>query len=110
MSHGGRLPLRWLERLRRSVAVACAALVLALTVFAASPLAHGCLHDPDTGLAGDHGCAVTLFAAGIAPSLGYVAIAPPPLQRHALARLSHDAVLLVTPRYLRQPERGPPLD
>lgn len=110
MSQGVHLGPTWLERLRRSIAFGCVTLVLALAVFAASPLAHGCLHDNDPGVAAsDHGCAVTLFAAGVALSVGQVAVTPPAGVERSVAAHRHADVLLVSPRYLRQPERGPPV-
>ncbi|MEO6244675.1 MAG: DUF2946 family protein [Opitutaceae bacterium] len=97
------------EWARRVLASGCATMVLALTIFAASPTAHDLLHD--TGHAtpgGEDACAVVLFAGGV---LLVVAVAvPTPPENLFPARLPVAAteVCLVSPRYLRQPERGPP--
>ena len=110
-------PPSWL---RRWVAMGCACLVLGLTVLAACPAAHAWLH---TGSAscGEHahgtgpeprpddtGCAVVLFATGIETPVEPAALIPPALVAEAVASASADDLCLRPPRYLRQPERGPP--
>ncbi len=96
-------------------AAAASALVLALTVFAASPGAHAWLHaDADHGChhaqptEEDAGCVVFQFAGGSttpAPQIPLVL----PAARQPLTEAPAEARLrLVSPRYLRQPERGPP--
>lgn len=96
------------EGLRRVLAGGCAALVLALSVFAASPAAHNWLHLDGDQNGSDDGCAVTLFAGGVSLAPSGIAvplpIAAPVAEPDAIAA----EILLVSPRYLRQPERGPP--
>ena len=108
---------------RRVVASGCAALVFALTIFAASPSAHRLLHDDhhghhhhhhhhdqDTGHAetGDT-CAVVLFASGVSLPVAPISITPPTTVVQGISPVTAAEVYLVSPRYLRQPERGPPL-
>jgi hypothetical protein len=95
------------ETLRRLAAAGAAALVLALTIFAASPDAHDSLHE--SGLHDhDSGCAIELFAGGVSPSLDFPAVQPPFAATGSVTPPTAAEVYLVTPRYLRQPERGPP--
>jgi hypothetical protein len=84
-------------------------LVLALTVFAASPVAHGCLHADDGHHPEDDGCAVMLFAAGVAAPLDPIVIPVPVAANREAPPVGATEIFLVTPRYLRQPERGPPV-
>ena len=98
------------DRLRRIVAGGCAALVFALTIFAASPVAHELLHDADHGHAHtDDACAVVMFASGVSLPVGPLAIAPPSAVIAGVSPVTAAEVFLVSPRYLRQPERGPPV-
>lgn len=106
--------------LRRFLAAGCAALVLTLTVFAASPAAHEWLHAEHGTCSGhshpvdapaaddDAGCAVVLFAGGVALPVGPAALTPPVLVPQGVSPVTAAKVFLVSPRYLRQPERGPP--
>ena len=107
------------DRLRRGLALACAGLVFALTIFAASPVAHAWLHVQHQGCAGDEGhettapiesdsCAVVLFASGVSLPVGPIAITPPTEAVQAISPVTAAEIFLVSPRYLRQPERGPP--
>lgn len=109
-------PLRRADRLRRLLALGCAAMVFALTIFAASPEAHGFLHHDD-GCPG-HGhvpadaedsCAVVLFASGVSLPVGPLFITPPTAVPAGISPVTAADVFLISPRYLRQPERGPPL-
>jgi hypothetical protein len=95
------------DGLRRALALASAALVLALTIFAASPTAHEWLHDADITLE-DHDCAIVLFASGVSLPVGPVHVTPPVEARARVSPATAAEVFLVCPRYLRQPERGPP--
>lgn len=95
------------DRLRRALALGCATLVLALTIFAASPIAHQWLHSDDVAQ-GDHDCAVVLFASGVSLPVGPIHIAPPQEAIGAVSPATAAEIFLVSPRYLRQPERGPP--
>lgn len=107
--------------LRRLVAAGGVALVLALSIFAASPQAHAWLHDAShAGHAHHHhhhdeteaddACAVVLFAAGVSQPAGPLALTPPVALALAAPRLAATEVLLVSPRYRLQPERGPPVN
>jgi len=103
-----RLKNRFVGSLRRLMATGCAALVFALGVFAASPVLHQQLHHGvDAGH--DDGCAVVLFASGVSVPLGAIAIAPPSAHGSDSARETAEQIFLASPRYLRQPERGPPV-
>ncbi len=98
---------------RRLWALGAAALVLLLTVLAVSPQLHTAFHGHDDDCAAensqDEGCVVTLFAAGVtAAPTPLVVVAPP--QAHLRADFSpHSEIFVSPPRYLHQPERGPPL-
>jgi hypothetical protein len=96
------------DAFRRLFAAGAAVLVLTLTILAASPQAHervhhGCHHDEE------HSCAVVLFAQGIWTSFDVVAVPAPDLVWSEFTPLSRPELRLVAPRYLRQPERGPPV-
>lgn len=102
------------DRLRRLLAGGCAALVFALTIFAASPVAHGLLHDDGHDhhhdqASTDDTCAVVLFAGGVSLPVGPLAITPPTIVPQGVSPVTAADVFLVSPRYLRQPERGPPV-
>ncbi len=93
---------------RRLIATLAAALVLALTVLVASPQAHehvhhGCHHDES------HACAVVLFAQGIWTPFELPLVAAPGHDWVEFIPHVRPELRLVTPRYLRQPERGPPV-
>lgn len=100
-------PRRLIEVARRVLAGGCAALALALTIFAASPGAHQWLHE-ETQPGGDDGCVVTLFASGVPLPLSVALVAPVPLVHVEIFSVASTEVLLASPRYLRHPERGPP--
>ena len=94
----------------RLLAAGCAALVFALTIFAASPTAHGLLHDDDHQHAdSDEACAVVMFASGVSLPVAPLAITPPTSVVQGISPVTAAEVFLVSPRYLRHPERGPPL-
>lgn len=107
--------------LRRLIAAGSTVLVLALTIFAASPAAHDWLHaaaggcsthadqHPEGSTADDTGCAVVLFAGGISLPVSPAALTPPILAPQGVSPITAAEFFLVSPRYLRQPERGPPL-
>lgn len=120
--------------LRRLGAASGAALVLALAVFSASPVAHAWLHAfaapatdtrchhhtaaeapsarPDATLPpaslDDHTCAVVLFASGVDLPVAPFALTPPVLVPAGVSPVAAAELHLLSPRYLRQPERGPP--
>ncbi len=99
----------------RLVAAGSAALVLALALFAASPELHDSLHRDrckahahDPAAEGDR-CAVVLFASGVEPAPAPLEIAAPAAAWRPAAPAAAEEIFLTTPRYLRQPERGPPM-
>lgn len=95
---------------RRLLAAGGMALVLALTVFAVSPVAHARLHDHDHAhdTPDDDRCAIVLFADGVTPAVAPLDVVPPAAAVRDLTPMIGQEILLVAPRYLRQPERGPP--
>lgn len=105
---------------RRLGAAAAATLVLVLTLLAASPSAHAWLHAEPEGCPGhaqapapaghedDQGCAVVLMASGVELPLEPLSPLPPRLIAGGDLRVTAAAPDLRHPRYLRQPERGPP--
>lgn len=105
----------------RVLAGVLAWLVFGLSLVSFSPEAHAFLHRAADAKHADchhahsepvesaeHGCAVVLFACGVElPAASYfplpaVTVAPAPA-------VERPALLLAPPRYLRQPERGPPV-
>jgi len=92
---------------RRLLATGCAVLVFALGVFVASPALHAQLHHaPSSSL--DDGCAIVLFANGVSVPLAVNAPPPPSVEWREQAYVRSTEVFLDSPRYLLQPERGPP--
>lgn len=98
----------WLAFLRRVVAASGAALMLALSILAASPSLHGTLHETDHQEASDAGCIVAQFAGGVA--VPAQATAPLPEAAAAERRIDANANdhFGASPRFLHPPERGPP--
>jgi len=99
----------------------CAALVLTLTILAASPVAHNWLHSGVSSHAcpehtksqpasnpGEQGCAVVLFAGSVDVPVAAIALVPPRIVMRNVSPVTAAEFYLVSPRYLRQPERGPP--
>ena len=111
---------RRFDSLRRLVAAGGAFLVLALAIFAASPAAHTWLHASaapcsghslaDVPDAAEDDCAIVLFASGVALPIGPATLPPPVLTPRGVSPITAAEIDLVSPRYLRQPERGPPSD
>ncbi len=93
--------------LRRLLAAGMAALVFALTILAASPSAHDLLHKQDTAR-GDDRCAVVMFAGGVSLPFGPIEVVQPTVEWRAPAAAHVEEIFVSSPRYLRQPERGPP--
>lgn len=93
--------------LRRLLAGGLAVTVFALTLLAASPSAHERLHDSNTPRADDR-CAVVLFADGLEAPLGAIAVPLPDIVWQVTPALTAEEIFLSSPRFLRQPERGPP--
>jgi hypothetical protein len=100
---------RPLPLLRRLLAAGSALLVLLLVAASASPALHARLHADPHATGGDHTCAVVLFSSGLALATTATPVIPPPRAWSACALATPDELLLDSPRYLRQPERGPPL-
>jgi hypothetical protein len=96
------------EVIRRILALGCVALVFALGVFAASPVLHEQLHAGSQAVA-DDGCAVALFAGGVSLVVPVVALPPSSEQWAELPGSVSRELFLESPRYLLQPERGPPV-
>ncbi len=100
---------------RRFIAALGVALVLLLGVAAVNPVVHAHLHEADHAghdgapAASPHVCAVELFASGIAFALAATAVASPRLAWHERPPVALAELYLTPPRYLRQPERGPPV-
>ena len=99
----------------------CAVLVVALMMLAVSPSAHNWLHSstaahacPDHAKSkpvsdpAEHDCAVVLFASGIDTPIAAITLSPPRIIARKVSPVSAAAFYLVSPRYLRRPERGPP--
>ncbi|MDB6126769.1 MAG: hypothetical protein JWM35_665 [Verrucomicrobia bacterium] len=93
---------------RRFVAVGGIGLVLLLTALTASPELHHWFHGQDDAGA-DDGCAVVQFAQGVSVAVDQIAVVSTPAVWHFAHRLVSDEILLASPRYLHQPERGPPV-
>ncbi len=107
----------------RGLAAALAAVVLGLALAGTSPELHAWLHGeaaehghdgchhaehvPAQDEAHEHRCAVVLFAQGADLPVDTVVILLPDAAAGP-AELAPDALYLARPRYLRQPERGPP--
>ena len=100
---------RTLELLRRFAAAGTIGVVLALTVFAASPDLHDELH------AGDHEhtesgdtCAIALFAGGV--EMPAAEVATPHYVANAGVALNFpgERIPFATSGHLLPPERGPP--
>ncbi|HKB57271.1 MAG TPA: hypothetical protein VKC51_06750 [Lacunisphaera sp.] len=93
---------------RQTLAMGCAVLIFALGLFTASPALHNQLHPgPHSSL--DDGCAVALFANGVSVSVGVIALPPVMGEWRDLPGVASREVFLDSPRYLLQPERGPPV-
>jgi hypothetical protein len=92
---------------RRFIAAIGVALVLMLATATVTPAFHDWLHvegDHET----NHQCAVVLFASGVALAAGAIALTGPTLAWRIFSAPAAAELFLVVPRYLRQPERGPP--
>ena len=93
---------------KRLLAVGAAFMVLALSVFAASPRLHDTLHaGTDCGTGSD--CPVELFAQGVSLTTALATAIPTVVVWHDAIEPTPVSVFLSSPRYLRRPERGPPV-
>ena len=84
----------------------CALLVFTLGLFAASPLLHEQLHHATDHA--DDGCAIVLFANGVAVPLAVPVLPPPSTGWRGQPYLVTAEVSGNSPRYLQLPGRGPP--
>jgi hypothetical protein len=113
-----------LRLLHRTLAVGAAALVLLLTVLAVSPQLHADLHAADPSHAhhhgpdhshshdpapSDEGCVVTLFGAGVTAAPAPLVVLAPTVRPTLAAFAPRAEIFVSSPRYLHQPERGPPV-
>ena len=105
--------------LKRTLAAMSAGLVLALTVFSASPQLHGLLHGHEAaasnGIPGhapdndtDEGCVVTLFAQGLVLCLALYALVRLGEKLHLLDYAAYSRVTAEEPAYLHLPPQAPP--
>lgn len=92
---------------RRFIAAGAAALVLTLTILAASPEAHehvhhDCHHDEE------HACAVVLFAHGIWTTFDAIIVTEPRATWSETIFPSRPELRLAAPRHFLPPQCGPP--
>lgn len=114
-------PNRPLPAPLRALAFALAWLVLGLTIVSASPEAHAFVHQPEQAASSghcdhdhsaptesaEHVCAVVLFSGGVdLPTADFLPL--PAMALVPAAATEYAPLFLPAPRYLRQPERGPP--
>lgn len=99
-----------LPPLRRLLACAGVLLVLLLGTASVSPTLHELLHaDADEHVDFDHRCAVVLFASGVTFALAAALLTLRQITWTEFFRSETAVLFLAPPRYLRQPERGPPV-
>jgi len=91
----------------RGLATSCAALVFVLGLFAASPSLHAHLHG-SVALGDDHQCAIAVFASGFSVPLEVAMVVPPAAHVLQWCAPGVTEIYLGSPRFLLQPERGPP--
>lgn len=96
------------EYLRRIVGAGLAVMVLLLTVCAASPTLHEEMHCAGESGSDDQ-CAVVLFTNGVSLPAEPITFAPTWSVQCASVVSTAEGLFLVSPRFLRQPERGPPV-
>ena len=77
-------------------------------MFAASPRLHELLHQHNQSSV-DDGCAIALFANGVSVPLAMIIAPPAPAEWREPNSVGSTELLLDSPRYLLQPERGPPV-
>ena len=94
--------------IRRLFSAGASALVLLLTVLAASPELHAWVHGDAAGH-DDSGCVIALFGHGVSLAAGGDTLVVTPMEWQAAPPPAVEELLLTAPRYLRQPERGPPV-
>ena len=89
------------------VAAGSALLVVFLASLAANPEAHAHFHGA-TDLSDYEHCAVTLFANGVSLGAAPAEVIAPNFVGGEQTPALPEKLFLIVPRYLRQPERGPP--
>jgi hypothetical protein len=94
---------------RRLLAAGGIALVLLLAVLASHPELHRFLHS-HTDAGHEDGCAVVLFAQGVSAPFDTAMVVATPAIWLALLHSETVEIFLTSPRYLHQPERGPPVN
>ena len=94
--------------LRRLVAIGSVALVLMMGASVVLPALHHWLHG-DAGEETSDQCAVEMFGMGITTASSSLALERQTITWPAPVQPAQEALFLATPRFLRQPERGPPL-
>jgi hypothetical protein len=92
---------------RRLLAAGAAGLVFLLGLAAASPDLHARMHGHVTDH-DDAGCVIALFGHGVSLATGTADLVVVPIEWQAPPIPVASELLLTAPRYLRQPERGPP--
>ena len=100
---------RSLEIFRRALAVGSILLVLALGVFAQNASLHRQLHDATATAAADDGCVIDLFAHGVSLAVAIQATPPTFHEWRDSRPVAAPEIFVESPRYLLQPERGPPV-
>lgn len=100
--------IRWADYFRRLLALCCAGLVFGLGLFAASPILHEQLHH-NTHSSSDDGCAIVMFASGVSVPLAVTAMPPPSAEWREQPFVRSTEIHLDSPRYLLQPQCGPPV-
>ena len=104
----------------RLAAVLSVAMVLLLTVLAASPELHAWVHGPEEMVQhngsghepvgdADHECAVTLFASGISLLLAFFLVLLARVLIRNQALLSGDWLIVSRPHYWLVPSHAPPV-
>jgi hypothetical protein len=100
-----------LRPFHRFIAAGAAALVLLLTILAVSPQLHAGLHAHDVATdsaQNDDGCVISLFAGGVTAAPVAVTLTAPTVVHTEIAFAPRAEIFVSPPRYLHQPERGPP--
>jgi hypothetical protein len=94
--------------LRRALAAGLALLIFTLGLFSVSPVLHKRLHHHGAAAPAE-GCAIVLFANGVSVPVAVTAPLPPVSDWQSPPAVGSIEIFLDSPRYLLQPERGPPV-
>jgi hypothetical protein len=101
-----------LRPFHRFIAAGAAALVLLLTILAVSPQLHAGLHAhgaTNASVQTDDGCVISLFAGGVTAAPAAISLAAPTIAYVEIVFAPRAEIFVSPPRYLLQPERGPPV-